>query len=173
MKTTLTIGGAIALAIGTLLARATDLVTDAQLTSAAIVIGFTVLSWIWGAGLTEFIKRWRVPRPWTVASALEMFAEEYGHEAPRDPKELRQRKSLLAQAEKSRRWIYFHACVNGGVTLAFLIAGHFTPDTLIGRSLTLIYGLGVGGLALPTVYTVVMRDLWPWLTRRGNAAPSA
>lgn len=173
MKTTLTIGGALALAIGTLLARATDLVTDEQLAGTAIVIAFTLLSWVWGAGLTELMKRWRIPRPWTIEGAHEMFREQTGHDAPRDTKEMRQRKALLAQAEKARRWIYFHACANGGVTLAFLVGGHFAPETLVGRGLVIIYGLGVGGLALPTIYTIVLRDLWPWLTGRGKAAAGA
>lgn len=173
MKTSITIAGAIALALGTLLARAADLVTDAQIGDAAIVIGFTLLAWVWGAGLTEFTKRWKIKRPWTVAGALEMFAEQHGHQAPKDAKELRQRKALLAQAEKSRWWIYVNAVANGGVTLAFLVVGHFAPETLIGRSLAIIYGLGVGGFALPTIYNIVMNDLWPWLTRRRNTAPGA
>lgn len=176
--TKLTIGGVLLTALGTLLARFTGLVTDEQLLNAfvafGVVVGFTLLAWIWGAGITEFQKRtplpkpFRIPPPWTKRAALEMFEERVGHVAPGDPDEVRQRMELLKHADKMRGMIYFASCMNGGITLCLLLKGYFEPATFIGWMLLIIYGQGVGGLMLPTVYQVVVHELWPRLRAKGK-----
>lgn len=188
MKAKLTIGGVIVTALGTLAARLTGLVTDEQLiagfVAVVVVIGFTLLAWLWGAALTELQKRmpahWQAPfrwiridRPWTPRTAQLMFEERHGSPAPRDTASLRDRKALFRQAEKARDLIYFASCMNGGITLIISLWLHFQPATPLGRFLTIIYGLGIGGLLLPTIYRVAVHEAWPALRRRWRRAGNA
>lgn len=156
MKPALSITGALVVLIAGAILRYQDLITNAFLIAAAVVIGFLLLSWAFGIGMTEIHKRAFIPRPWT-AEAAEAMAQTLPAV---------QRAKLLQQAQHSRDRIWFAATLWGGLPYTALLVIYFWPLSLLGWLLSIIAGLGLGGALLPIVYRVLVHELWPWVRDR-------
>lgn len=120
-----------------------DLITDAVLIGVVISIGLTIACWIFGAGVTEAVKRLFVEPPWSEREG--MSNDERKH------------------VRQVKRVFYGAAIVAGGIPLWLLLLAAFWPPTVFQAALQLVYGIGVGGLALPAVYLIVSKRVWPRL----------
>ena len=142
-----------------LLWQARDLVTNEVMVEVVFVVivvakctGLTLLCWVFGGGLTEAFKQLYLDQPWSLP------------DGPRSPE-------VVAHVASVKRHLYGAAIVTGGIPLWLLMLAAFWPPTVFQGALEFVYGIGVGGLALPGVYTFATKTAHPALLKLLGKTP--